>query len=414
VSTLPDPYPLRAVSRDEMRSFFEAIFLAFSEEMKDETFAAEMLTAEPERTLAGFDGDAIVSTAGAFSFDLAVPGGRLPAAGVTYVGVSPTHRRRGLLTSAMQHQLHDIGDRGEPLAVLWASEAAIYGRFGYGVASQKQAIEIDRVDARLRADAPSDDSVSLHLASAEEAKAAITAVDAAIPGRPGSFRRHAKWIDSLLVDDEDRRNGFSSLQAVVARRGTEPLGYAVYRIKPGWNRQFNLADGDAVVWEQQALSPAVDATLTRHLLSLDLVRRVRWWNQPPDSVMSHLLNDPRQARTTVTDAVHLRIIDVPVALAARRYVAPLDVVIELSDSVFPANVGRWRLRGDRAHATCERTDESPSLTMDIEALGAIYLGGTSLTSLAGAGRVSGTSDGVVHEVSTALRWDVQPWCLTVF
>jgi predicted acetyltransferase len=407
-------YPLRAVSQDELRPFFKAVFEAFGEDIKDDAFDAEMLTAEPDRTLAAFDGDAIVGNAGAYSFDLAVPGGRLPAAGVSLVGVTATHRRRGVLTSMMQHQLADIHDRGEPLAILWASEAAIYGRYGYGVASRKFDIVIDRIDARLRSDNPVDDSVSLHLVAAEEMPAIIAAVHAEVPDRPGSFQRDEKWIASLLVDNEDDRNGYSALRHLVARRGSQPVGYALYRAKNGSVRPYSLADGDAVVWQQQAVTPAIDAMLSSYLLSLDLIRRVRWWNQPLDAPLPHLLLDPRQARTTVTDGLHLRVIDVPAALAGRRYLTQLDVVIELTDPVFAGNAGRWRLRGDREKAFCEPTDSPADVTMDIETLGAIYLGGTSLTSLAGAGRVSGGSADSVRDVSAAFGWDVQPWCLNTF
>jgi predicted acetyltransferase len=413
VPTSP-PYPLRSVGQDDMRVFFEAVFGAFGEDIKDSAFEAEMLTAEPDRTIAAFDGDAIVGNAGAYSFDLAVPGGRLPAAGVSLVGVAATHRRRGVLTSMMQHQLRDIHDRGEPLAILWASEAAIYGRYGYGVASRKSDIVIDRVDTRLRTDCPDDDDVTLHLVAADDMPAVIAAVEAEIPGRPGSFQRNEKWIASVLDDNEDDRDGYSALRHLVARRGSQPVGYALYRVKNGSVRPYSLADGDAVVWQQQAVTPAVDAMLTRYLLSLDLVRRVRWWNQPLDSSLPHLLIDPRQARTTVTDAIHLRVIDVPVALAGRRYLTPLDLVIELTDRVFAGNAGRWRLLGDREKAFCEPTESPADVAMDIETLGAIYLGGTSLTSLAAAGRVSGGSADSVRDVSAAFGWDVQPWCLNTF
>src|SRR4051794_19684567 len=126
------PYPLRPVADDELDEFFRVLSRAFGEDIRPEEIALERLTAEADRTLGAFDGDELVGTAGAFTFDLAVPGGRLPAAGVTYVGVSPTYRRRGVLTSMMQRQLHDIHDRGEPVALLWASESSIYGRYGYG------------------------------------------------------------------------------------------------------------------------------------------------------------------------------------------------------------------------------------------------------------------------------------------
>jgi predicted acetyltransferase len=386
---------------------------SFGENMADADFDAELLTAERERTLAGFDGDTIVSTAGAFSFDLAVPGGRLPAGGVSYVGVAPTHRRQGLMTAMMRHQLADIRECGEPLAILWASEAVIYGRFGYGVATRRHNIEVDRVDARLRADVPYDETVSLHRSNAEEFQAAARVVDDGVAPRPGSFRRSDKWLESLTVDTEERRGGYSPLEWVVARRDGQPVGYVAYRVKPGSLRPYSLSDGDAGVIEQQALTPAVNAMLTRYLLSLDLMRRVRWWNQPPDSALPNLLTDPRQARTTVTDALHLRVIDVDVALAGRRYLTPLDVVLELSDRELPDNAGRWRLRADPGNASCERTDAAPDISLDIEALGAAYLGGTSLTSLAAAGRVSGETE-AIRSASVGFGWDVQPWCINVF
>jgi predicted acetyltransferase len=131
---VPD-FEMRAATTDELRDFFAMLGGAFGEDFSDDEFEVESLVAEPERTLAVFDGRDIVATAGAYTFDLAVPGGRLPAAGVTYVGVRSTHRRRGLLSQMMRRQLTDVKDRREPVAVLWASEAAIYGRFGYGGAS---------------------------------------------------------------------------------------------------------------------------------------------------------------------------------------------------------------------------------------------------------------------------------------
>ncbi|HMC69737.1 MAG TPA: GNAT family N-acetyltransferase, partial [Mycobacteriales bacterium] len=117
------PYPIRPVTTDELPAFFALLSTAFGEDFHDAEVEVESLTAEPERTLAAFDGADIVGTAGAFTFELTVPGGQLPAAGVTYVGVRPTHRRRGLLGTMMRRQLHEVHDRGEPVAVLWASEA---------------------------------------------------------------------------------------------------------------------------------------------------------------------------------------------------------------------------------------------------------------------------------------------------
>jgi predicted acetyltransferase len=410
------PYPLRAVTDDELDGFFRMLSRAFGEDSRPEEVALDRLTAEADRTLAAFDGDELVGTAGAFTFDLAVPGGRLPAAGVTYVGVSPTHRRRGLLTSMMQRQLHDIHDRGEPVAILWASESSIYGRYGYGYASRRMDIAVDRVEARLRPDLTVDEAVELRLVGPDAMRTAVEDIErAVVDERPGQFVRDARWIETALADLESRRQGWSELQGVLASRDGRPVGYAAFATKGGAIRGHALSDGDVAVRAQRALDPGADLALTRLLLSLDLMRRVRWWNQPIDSWLPHLLADPRQAKSIVTDGLHARIVDARSALSGRRYVRPVDVAIAVADDRCPWNAGTWRLRaGSDGIATCERTDAAPDVTLEIEALGAAYLGGTPLTALAAAGRVSTTDPLRLNDLSVAFGWSRQPWCPVIF
>lgn len=405
----------RAVAAHELGAFFTMLSGAFGEETNDDEVAAESLTVEPERTLAVFDGDEIVGTAGAFSFDLAVPGGRLPAAGVTYVGVRATHRRRGILSSLMRRQLHDVHQRGEPVAVLWASEAAIYGRFGYGLATQLIRVEVDRVDATVRSDLARDDGLRLRQVAPGEAVKDIERIERAVIGRrPGQFVRDHRWIELLIHDSESRRAGMSRLQCLLAVDGDDVQGYVLYRTKPDSLRPHMLPNGDVLVVAQSAVSPAARVALTRAVLSMDLMRRVRWWNLPVDTSLPHLLADPRQARTTVVDATHLRVVDVREALARRRYLLPVDAVIDIADEVCPWNGGRWHLRGDASHAMCDPTDAEPALRLSVETLGAAYLGGTALTTLAEAGRVDAADGATLTRVSNALRWDVAPWCPVIF
>jgi predicted acetyltransferase len=409
------PYPLRAVDESELDHFFRVVSRAFGEDIPPEEITIARLTAEADRTLAAFDGDELVATAGAFSFDLAVPGARLPAAGVTYVGVSPTHRRRGILNSVMQRQLHDIHDRGEPVAVLWASESSIYGRYGYGYGSRRVEIEIDRVESRLRPDLVVDDSVELRLGPAAALAATAEEIErAVVDERPGQFVRDRRWIDTSLADPESRRNGRSELQGLVAERDGRPVGYATFRTKAGGTRGHALPDGEVVVLAQSALDPEADAALTRLLLSLDLMRRVRWWNLPVDAALPHVLADPRQAKSIVADGLHTRVVDVRSALGGRRYARSVDVALALADDLCPWNAGTWRLHADGGSPTCERSDRAPDVSLDAEALGAAYLGGTSLTSLADAGRVRTTDPARLLELSLAFGWTRQPWCPVVF
>jgi predicted acetyltransferase len=406
---------MRPVTADELPAFFAMLGGAFGEDFSDEDFEVESLTAEPERSIAAFDGADIVATAGAFTFELTVPGSQLPAAGVTYVGVRPTHRRRGLLSAMMRSQLADVHQRGEPIAVLWASEAAIYGRFGYGVASQLLRIEIDRVDASVRSDVADDPSLRLRQVTPGEVASDIEAIErAAVDRRPGQFVRDKRWIDTLVADPKSRRGGMSQLQGLLVHDGDDPVGYALYRTKNESSRPHMLPDGDVIVLAHEALTPASDVVLSRTLLSLDLMRRVRWWNRPVDSALPHLLNDPRHARTTVLDGLHLRVVDLPAALSARRYAAPVDVVLDVTDELLPSNSGRWRLEGDAGSATCSRTDAEPALRLGIEAIGAAFLGGTRLSTLAGAGRVVARDEDTLQRTSAAFGWHVAPWCPTIF
>jgi len=411
---MPD-YEMRPITDDELPAFFTMLSAAFGEDNNDDDLAIESLTAETDRTIAAFDGSDIVATAGAFTFEMSVPGGRLPTAGVTYVGVRATHRRRGLLSTMMRNQLHDIHRRGEPIAALWASEAAIYGRFGYGVASQLHRIEIDRVDATVRNDVADDPSLRLRLVTPGDVVADIEQIELAlVDRRPGQFVRDKRWIDGLVADPKSRHGGMSSLRAILAYDGDDPVGYALYRSKNDAVRPHMLPDGQVIVFAHAGLTPAADVALARALLSLDLMRRIRWWNRPTDTSLSHLLTDARQARTTVLDALHVRIVDLPAALEGRRYSSSVDVVLEVDDPICDWNTGRWHLHGDSDHVRCSRTDAEATLRLSMEDLGAVYLGGTTLTTLAEAGRVKASDAETLTRASRAFGWHVAPWCPVIF
>src|SRR5436309_5795252 len=411
---MPD-YEMRAITADELPAFFTILTAAFGDDSNDDELAIETLTAETERTIAAFDGSDIVATAGAFSFDMSVPGGRLPTAGVTYVSVRTTHRRRGLLSAMMRDQLHDIHRRGEPIAALWASEAAIYGRFGYGVASQLLRVEVDRVDAKVRSDLADDPSLRLRLVTPGDVASDIEQIELAlVDTRPGQFVRDKRWIDTLVADPKSRHAAMSSLRAILAYDGDDAVGYALYRSKNDAVRPHMLPDGQVIVFAQAALTPAADVALSRTILSLDLMRSIRWWDRPMDDTLPHLLTDARQARTTVLDGLHVRVVDLPAALEGRRYAGPVDVVLEVDDPICEWNTGRWHLRGDSDGAQCTRTDDAPTLRLSMEDLGAGYLGGTSLMTLAAAGRVKAGDEQALAQVSAAFGWHVAPWCPVIF
>ncbi|MCP9959007.1 GNAT family N-acetyltransferase [Streptomyces sudanensis] len=367
----------------------------------------EALT-EHERSLGVWDGEACLGTAGAFSFRLSVPGGAVvPAAGVTMVSVAPTHRRRGVLTAMMRRQLDDVRAWGEPLAVLTASEPGIYGRFGYGLATQQMRATVDTTRVRLSVPAGTD-GVRLRLARPEDAAAACEAVYArSVPLRPGMLERRPGWERLPLLDPPSERGGASALQCVLAERDGGVAGYALYRVRPEWDAAG--AAGTVVLEHMGALDPASYAAVWRYLFEIDLTSTVSVRNRPVDDPWQHLVSDVRRCGVTLRDGMFVRLVDVGAALEARTYRAPVDVVLEVEDGFCPWNAGRWRLTGDRGGARCVRTEEPAGLALSVRELGAAYLGGSSLVSLAGAGLVREVREGALAEASLAFGSAVAPW-----
>ncbi|WP_338696481.1 GNAT family N-acetyltransferase [Streptomyces sp. Q6] len=400
---------LRTLRRDEWDRWYARLELAFGgvAESPQERRLWDDLT-ELDRSYGVWDGDECVGTAGAFSFRVSVPGGAfVAAAGVTMVSVAATHRRRGILTSMMRRQLDDVRAWGEPLAVLTASEPAIYGRFGYGVGTRQAALTIDSTRVRIDAPAGTDD-VRLRFVDAAEAAERCEAVYLRTVGtRPGMLARGAGWERLPLLDAEQDRGGASPLLCVVAERDGETVGFARFHNKP--ESEFAVARGRIQARDVTALDPAAYAALWRFLCDIDLTETVEARNRPVDDPILSLVSDIRRCGVRVRDSMHVRLVEVGVALEARTYLAPVDVVFEVEDAFCPWNQGRWRLTGDTKGASCERTDDRADLALSVRELGAAYLGDVSLVELAGAGRVRELRQGALAEAAVAFGSTVAPW-----
>ncbi|MFE7037309.1 GNAT family N-acetyltransferase [Streptomyces sp. NPDC057621] len=402
---------LRALTPADWDAWYGKLELAFGgvAESAEERALWNDLT-EYDRSLGVWDGDECVGTAGAFSFRLTVPGGAsVPTAGVTMVSVASTHRRRGVLTSMMRRQLDDVRSWGEPLAALTASEPAIYGRFGYGIATQQLRAEIDTDRVRLSVPDGTDD-VRLRLVKPDaegvpEACEAVYARQVAV--RPGMLARRPGWERLMLLDPESDRKGSSPLQCVLARRGDEVVGYARYFNKPDWDAAG--PKGTIELRDLEALDPAAYAALWQHLFGIDLTSKVKLWNRPLDDAWQHLVSDSRRCDLAPRDSLHVRLVEVGAALEARTYQAPVDVVFEVEDAFCSWNEGRWRLSGDAKGASCARTTDPADLALSVRDLGAAYLGGVSLASLAAAGRVRELRRGALAEASLGFASVVAPW-----
>jgi predicted acetyltransferase len=393
---------LRPATREEFDDFSHAAMSAFHREYTDADRERYERIDEPDRSLAWFDDGRIVATTMAFTRRITVPGAELPCAGVTAVAVVPTHRRRGLLTAMMRRQLEDVRDRGEAVAALWASEGEIYGRYGYGIGAAHAHVVARRPAARLAAPpAPGD---PLRAGPAGEHVEAMRAVhDRVRPGRPGMLARGGPWWQDRLFDPESNRGGAHPLRAVVTDDG-----YALYAVRPEFDDEGPA--GEVKVRELVAATPEARAVLWTFLLDQDLTRTISWELAPADEPLWLMVTNPRAVRRTVGDGLWVRLVDVAGALSARTYAADPDVVLEVSDAFCPWNEGRYRL----SDGACERTDVDPDLALDASALGAAYLGGTTLRELAAAGRVRELRDGALARASAAFRGDVGPWCPEMF
>ncbi|MFJ3641703.1 GNAT family N-acetyltransferase [Streptomyces sp. NPDC090108] len=400
---------LTVLRPDEWDTWWDGLVRAFGGvRAADEERELDRSVTEFERFLAVRDGDLNVGTAGSFSFRTTVPGGALvPAAGVTMVSVAATHRRRGVLTSMMRRLLDDARALGEPLAILTASEPAIYGRYGFGAATFQLNAEIDTSRTALSVPAEADE-VRLRYADPAGALDDCEAVYAAlVPRRPGMLARRAGWERAGLLDPESRRKGGSALQCVVAERDGAVTGYARFRTRPGWGRDGH--EGTVSVLEHAALDPATDAALWRFLFGIDLMLHVEVSGRPLDDAWQYLVSDIRRCRPWLRDSCYLRPVDVGAALSARTYRTPVDVVLEVEDAFCPWNEGRWRLSGDTEGASCERTTDPAELALSVRELGAAYLGGVSLLSLARAGRVRELRPGALERASVAFGSAEVPW-----
>ncbi|OBI14166.1 GNAT family N-acetyltransferase [Mycobacterium sp. E2497] len=333
---------------------------------------------EPGRTVGAFVGGQLVGTADAVTSRMTLPGGAMVGhAAVTHIGVLPSFTRRGVATELIGHQLRDIAARGEVVASLRASEATIYGRYGYGVASSSQTVEVHTARAALRRDVGPGGPVRLvDAAQAWELLPGIYARNR--PSRPGTIDRPRPWWESLRLRTENAPD--PSYFVVHGKPGSES-GFARYR--PVDTDRWFVSDQRTIAVED-FFAPTAETYLglLRFLLELDLIDRVVFWMLPMDDPLPWLLVDRRAARVTaVHDETWLRVIDAGRALEARRYGGDGAVTIAVNDALLPANSGRFTVTGDGAEPTGRPAD----LEVDVEGLAAVLLGGTTWRDLAIAG-----------------------------
>ena len=389
---------LRPIGPEEYEMWQRRIYRAFGGHVTDLFLNASRSSVDVDRTVAAFDDGDIVGTTFSHRLEMTTPGGSAVVATIDDVTVQPTHRRRGILTRMMERQLRGFHEREEPLAALRASESVIYGRFGFGVGALREDWTIERQYTAFAR--PHERTAHIRFLDKAEALAVYPGVtDRAFEGRPGYVKGNESLWELYLSDFDRGIENPYGLFFVVYEEDGRVDGYASYRIE----------DGTLKVRDMATVTEAAHASLWRHCFDVDLVSSTEAERRPVDDPLPWMLADPRRLKRTVYDDLWLRLVDVRVALASRRYAQIGRLVIELSDLVCPWNEGSFELDGGPDRAECLPTDAEPDLALSAGDLAAAYLGGVRFSTLARAGRVEERTQGALRLADSMFATVLQPW-----
>ncbi|MDQ3963076.1 MAG: GNAT family N-acetyltransferase [Actinomycetota bacterium] len=406
---------IRVIRPEELPAFRTALGAAFGDdEMREEWDPVWENVFENDRLFVAMDEDLVSGTAGNFSFTMTVPGGELPTAGLTVVGVPPTHRRKGIARKLMRFQIEDARKRKEPLSILWASEDAIYQRFGYGLGVSQMRIESERghTDFRLAAEPAG----RARLLTREEAAKVLPDVYERVRiGTPGMLARSPEWWQyHRLFDPKEDRDGAGKMMVVVWEDEGRAEAYALYRFKEKWAFDTGVSSSEVLVFESLATSVPATQQLWNYLFGIDLAQKVIGYFLPVDHPLPLMVLEPRRLKMGINDSIWLRAVDVQEALANRSYALQETLTFALSDPFCEWNDGIWKLSAPSGGHSVDRFDGDPELALDSCDLGAIYLGGTTVTELHRAGRIQELKPGAIAKADAMFRTDRKPWCPEIF
>ena len=403
---LDDDVVIRAVHDDDLDQLVANDLRAFGVgEVEPNLMRRVRESLELDRFLVAVDDGQIVGNVGAFSFDMALPGGAtVPVCGTTWVAVSATHRRRGLMRRMLDRLHAEAVARGEVAAVLWAAEASIYGNLGYGPTHQQRISTVDTRRVRFRDDAPEGGSVRyVDAATAMDVIPAV--VERTFRARPGGLRPRPSYWRRLGLRLDATVEEKIPPNVLVHRDATgEPDGFAVYSTEEHWDIEVPRHKVELEFFA--AATPEAHAGLWRVLCSLDLVAQIETDLVLGDDPLPWMLVDSRAVRTPYsTDGMWLKVLDVAGLFGGRTYAGDDVVVVDAGE------LGRWAIGGA---TRCEPSDAPAEVSMSPVELGAISLGGTAVRPLVAAGRVTEHAPGAAVRLARLLASDPPPYCTTHF
>ncbi|WP_159449575.1 enhanced intracellular survival protein Eis [Demequina sp. NBRC 110057] len=346
-----------------------------------------------------------------FGTEMVTPGGRrVPTAGLSWLGVHPAHRRRGLMTTMMHDHFARCLERGEAVSALYAMEAEIYSRFGYGMASQTVKASIPRGSRMWSVDGADDLTVRLERADFDTHDQLVADLQAKLTRPATILNPVGSGRNARFTDPVGNRHGYEKWRIAIVEDHGEPVAYAFFRRKP--DSELGIHDGVCQVREHGSLTPAAAQKLWATLTDFDLVGTTYTENLATDDPLLYQLKDSRGIRSKVIDNLWVRLLDVKTALEAREYFHDCSVTFALTDKHVPANAGVWRIEVRGADAEVTKVSDDPhgeaDLSMDARHLSTVYLGGTSVEALTAAGLVHEHTPGQARELAVSMLSPVAP------
>ncbi|MGI5376429.1 GNAT family N-acetyltransferase [Streptomyces sp. CA-251387] len=413
------PIDVRPITEADIPDWTRALNTGFlrTPDVSDREIADRASYIIPSRTLGAFDAGRCVATFRSFPQELTAVGGTpVPADAISNVTVTPTHRRRGLLTRMMAHDLAAAKARGDVVATLIAAEYPIYGRYGFGPAtwSAEWTVDVPRTGLDPRWSGPEDGGRIDIVDGADVRKIGPELHERVRRAQPGAVDRDERWWQvNTGVLRLDREPWTEPFFAVYRSAAGEVEGLVSYTADDRWGdgkRPLNTATVNWLI----ATTPDAERALWRYLCSIDWIVTVKSGGRSPDDLLPLCLPDPRAARiTTLADGLWVRILDVVRALEARTYDGQGALVIEVVDGAGFTG-GRYRLEASADGASCTPTSTSAELTLDVSDLGRLWLGDESAVRLAALGRVREQRAGAARVADALLRTSRRPWCPDIF
>ena len=364
--------------------------------------------ATPDRAIALFDENKIIGTANSFGESISLPSNKkAKVAAVSYVSVMPTHRRQGILSEMMKIQLNEIHSiHKEPLAVLWPSESAIYGRFGYAPTHEKH-YSISKNNAKFLPQISSNNLKINFLNKKEAIECYVQVNNKLMESRPGVMELTNDWAERRIEDliSNHLSNGPSYFIGIFDNK--TPVGLVTYSIEN--NNDYGNMPASLHIWDILYLNIESAIKLWNFCLNIDLVEEIHAKGVPEDDVLEALLISPGDLNARLTTGLWIRIVDVINSLEARTYEHNGEIILKVDDSIIKDNNNTYLLNtNDKSTPKCEITSKNPDVEITIQGLSEIYLGTFDLNNLIASGNIKNKK--VIKTIKEIFKSESKPFC----